>query len=108
MTLHDVVIIQSDGDWAALYINGKLDRVGDSYLADERIQELYGVRVIGYDEGGRDIMLTGCKREDVPTTLDEAMTKIANRDAERLRAQDRRAEAARLIAEAEGLEKGTA
>lgn len=33
-------------EWAALYVDGKLDRVGDAYLADERALELCGVKVV--------------------------------------------------------------
>lgn len=35
-----------DGEWSALYIDGKLDSFGDSYQQEERIQNLFGVKVV--------------------------------------------------------------
>lgn len=35
-----------DGEWSALYVDGKLDCYGDSYLQDERIHALFGVKIV--------------------------------------------------------------
>lgn len=52
-------------DWSALYIDGKLDRVGDHYLIDERISQLLGVEDISSD----DFLRGGNQREDVAESL---------------------------------------
>ena len=53
-------------EWSALYVDGKLDTVGDHYLADDRIRELAGVEVIH----GDDFLRGGNQREDVAPTLE--------------------------------------
>ncbi len=35
----------SSSEWSALYVDGKLDRIGDHYLIEERIAELLGVEM---------------------------------------------------------------
>lgn len=45
----DVKLYHGDNEWSALYIDGKLDRVGDHYLNEERIHAIFGVEDI-YDE----------------------------------------------------------
>ena len=54
-------------EWSALYIDGKLDKVGDHYLIDERIQELVGVEVFD----SNDFLLGGDSLSDVAETLEE-------------------------------------
>jgi hypothetical protein len=54
-------------EWTAVYVHGKLVRVGDTYLADEWLQELVGVRHVS---GGG--FLRGQRRRDgVAKTLEE-------------------------------------
>jgi hypothetical protein len=89
-------------DWAALYVDGKLDRVGDAYLADERIREIVGVRTVQDDafmrgQGGRD---------GVAQTVAEVEAYARERRERQERAAALRAEAARLEAEAAGLAGG--
>lgn len=65
-----VVRYSGENDWSALYVDGKLERVGDHYLIDERISELLGVEL----EQNDDFMQGGKNYEDVAQTLDEART----------------------------------
>jgi hypothetical protein len=73
------------GEWAALYVDGRLERVGDSYLAEEKAFEILGVKTVQDNaflrgQHGRD----GCAQ-----TLDELAAYRTQRDVDR-------AEAARL------------
>lgn len=88
-------------DWAALYVDGKLDRVGDAYLADERVRELLGVTYVVDDS----FMRGQTSRDGVAKTLDEVeeyrtARQLAIQEAERLRE-----EAAALIAKADELSR---
>ena len=62
-------LVRYDGteEWSALYIDGKLDIVGDHYLIDERISELAGVTTRNSDSFMRD----GEDRSSVAKTLEE-------------------------------------
>ena len=40
------VVIYEDGEWSGVYLDGKLQRVGDTYLADEWVREHFGVVTI--------------------------------------------------------------
>lgn len=88
-----------NGEWAALYVDGRLDRVGDAYLAEEKAFELLGVKTLQDDaflrgQGGRD---------GVAQTLDEVAAYRTERDAAKARAAQLRERAAELMAEAERL-----
>lgn len=86
-------------EWSALYIDGKLDLVGDTYLTDERIAELLGV-----EEHYSDAFLRGGnQREDVAKNLDELKAYEDERNQKLQRAAEMRAEAKRLEAEANAL-----
>jgi hypothetical protein len=63
----ELVVYSGSGEWSALYIDGKLDRVGDHYLIDERIRELYSVVTIHSD----DFMRGGDQRSGVAIDLAE-------------------------------------
>lgn len=87
------------GEWAALYVDGRLSRAGDAYLAEEEAFELAGVKTVRDDaflrgQDGRD----GCAQ-----TLDEVAAYRADRDAAKARAAQLREQAAELMAEAERL-----
>lgn len=83
-------------DWSALYVDGKLDTVGDSYLIDERISEIAGVEEKiseGFFKGGYDY-------QHVLETADEVF--------EHIREQEHDAEvkrAAKIEAQARALEE---
>jgi hypothetical protein len=92
------------GEWAALYVNGQLDRVGDNfYLTEERAFELAGITVV--HDGA--FMRGQTQADGVAQTLDEVAAYRQQRDAARAEAQRLRDEAARLTAEAARLEGGS-
>lgn len=87
--------------WTVVYLNGDMVRAGDSYLAEEWLQEYVGVKVIRDDRrlclrDGRNPVLT----------LDELRAIEKQADARAALAAEKRAQAEVLLAEAEELEKG--
>lgn len=86
-------------EWAALYVDGKLDRVGDSYLAEERAFELLGVKVVQDDAflQGQD------QAAGVAKTLDELYVYTDDRDRRKAHAERLRTEAANLLTQADQL-----
>jgi hypothetical protein len=103
---YDIVVITA-GEWSALYVDGKLDQVGDSYLADDRIRELYGITDISERDGARFVLPRGCHREDVPDTLEGAQAQIRAGELMLEQAADKRSRAAVLLMEADKLEGKT-
>ena len=83
---------------SALYVDGKLDRVWDHYLIDERIQELTGVIS---REG--NFLLGGNSYSDAAQTVEEIDTYESKRDQEKNEAAQLEAQAAELIAQAKRL-----
>lgn len=59
-------------EWEALYVDGKLDTISESYLVDERIGKLLGVE---YRESA--VMEQVKRRDEAPATLDELSEKDA-------------------------------
>jgi len=96
------VVIYEDGEWSGVYLDGKLQRVGDTYLADEWVREHFGVVTIQ----SADYMRGGDLRSEAAQTLDEIRAYTYEREAREQRATDLRAEADRLRAEADALEAG--
>jgi hypothetical protein len=100
-------IHRGEGEWSALYVDGKLDRVGDHYLAEERVMELSGVTIVQDDaflRGG-----DGVDRGDgktVAQTLDEVNAYAAERSERQARAKRLRERAADLVHKASLIEKG--
>ena len=86
-------------EWAALYVDGKLDTVGDSYLIDDRIIELTGV-----DDREGNFLLGGNTRDDCAQTIDQIEVYEAERDIQIAKAARLREEAEKLIEEAKRLE----
>jgi polysaccharide deacetylase 2 family uncharacterized protein YibQ len=86
-------------EWSALYVDGKLDRVGDHYTVDERISDLTGVTVVSSD----DFLRGGNSREDVAQTLEDIETyaKSADATAAEAKAEGLREQARALLAEAD-------
>lgn len=86
-------------EWTIVYKNGLLEIAGDSYLADEWLQQLCGVEVIE-DEAG------ACMIDDrtAHPTLAAVEAAERDRDARLEAAAAKRAEANRLLAEAAELE----
>lgn len=96
------------GEWAALYVDGKLDQVGDAYLAEERAFELAGVTIVhdsAFLRGG-----DGMDRGDgktVAATLDEVAAYRQQRDANLAEARRLQEQAAQLQAQANMLQRGS-
>jgi len=100
-TVPEMTRIQGE-EWAVLYVDGKLERIGDSYLIDERIRQLSGVTEL--DEG--KFWDTVNSYDDAPQTLEEAralITPPVKVTADGRTADELRAEAGRLLAEADRL-----
>lgn len=92
--------IHYSDDWAALYVDGKLDCVGDSYIAEERALTMLGVVLIT-----DDAFMRGQRyRDGVAGTLEEVEEFRSQRATALDKAEALRDEAARLLAEAENLE----
>jgi len=88
------------GEWTMVYLDGHLIKYGDSYLADEWLQEHCGVRVV-YDTQGHSVPdghNPVKELADVKTAQRAYLERVAEANKKR-----RQAEA--LIAEAEALVK---
>jgi hypothetical protein len=92
------------GAWIAVYLDGKLQRVGDSYLADEWLQSHFNVKVV-YDDA---FMRGGDHRDTVANTLDEVRDYALERDQLLSRATELHEQAAELEAKAKALVKEAA
>lgn len=86
-------------EWAALYVDGKLMVVGDSYLAEERAFQLLGVKQIHDDA----FMRGQTSRDGVAQTVDAVIAYRADRQAREDKASKLREEAKLLLAEAAAL-----
>lgn len=77
-------------EWTVVYLNGVLQRVGDSYLADEWLQSYVGVEIV-YD--------SVCMIDDHKAypTLDEVHAATRARDERQERAAELEREAAALL-----------
>lgn len=91
-----IVRYQGEGEWSALYINGKLDTFGDHYLVDERIQEIFSVEI----RYGGAFLANG----NVLKSLEEIKKSAESKAQGVLRALVLREQAAKLIEEARRLE----
>jgi hypothetical protein len=88
-------------EWAALYVDGKLERVGDSYLAEERAFEILGVRIVQ-----DDAFMRGQKRADgVAQSINEVEALREQREENRRRAAELRHQAERLLQQAGELDR---
>lgn len=93
--------IHYDEEWAALYVKGKLDEVGDAYVAEERAFALLGVTVVSDDA----FMRGQNKQDGVAKTLAEVEAYRSSREASTAKAEELRALAAALRAEADAIEQ---
>jgi hypothetical protein len=90
------------GKWSGVYADGELVQCGDHYLCDEKIRGYAGVTVISDDaflRGG-----DGVRPHGPAETLAEVDEFILQRENRLRTARQKRAEAAKLLAEAEALE----
>lgn len=90
------------GEWAALYVDGKLETVGDSYHAEQKALQLAGVFVV-HDSG---FMRGQKQREGVAETLAEVTEYVTQRETRLAQAKALRDQAAILEAKAKALEDG--
>lgn len=88
------------GEWAALYVDGELVSVGDSYVAEEKAFSLLGVT--RFDDSA--FMRGQTSREGVAQTLDEVAAYACERDRRHELAEMKRVEARKLLEEARELE----
>lgn len=95
---HPQYVVYEGEDWSGLYVDGKLKRVGDGYLIDEELREIFGVVTIQNED-----FFLGHKhpsRDQVAQTLDEVDLFVMSRTDRERAADTLRAEAARLLEEA--------
>lgn len=90
-SLSDRIQFRRYGEWTMVYLNGKLIRAGDHYLADEWLQQRYAVEVVDDDKG---LCMTNL-REAVPTLAE--VEAIERRDAEAIAEADRLRDEARKL-----------
>jgi hypothetical protein len=87
------------GEWAALYVDGKLITVGDAYVAEQQAFRYAGIKTVqdsAFMRGQKD-------RAGVADTLDEVATYRDDREMRAAHAAELRAEADRLRAQADDL-----
>lgn len=94
------VVCYEAGEWTAVYLDGALQRVGDTYLAHEWLVEHFGVLWMQDDA----FLRGGDGRSDVAKTLEELDEYAAARERRRAEAANLRAEADRLLAQANELD----
>lgn len=87
--------------WSALYVDGSLDQIGDSYNVEERIAELLGVSL---EES--EVMARVSHRSDAPSTLANLREQEAELAERQQRANALRDEADRLRRQADSMDGG--
>jgi hypothetical protein len=89
-------------DWAGLYVDGHLDRVGDAGNTIERALDLAGVKTVDDDA----FMRGQNQAAGVAPTLADVEAYRAARTGRQAAAAGLRARAAELAAQADAIEKG--
>lgn len=98
--LDDVEIHYAE-EWAALYIDGILVTVGDAYVAEQKIFELFGVTVVQ-----DDAFLRGqTSRNGVAANTQEVEAYRQEREENKAKAERLRERATKLLDEARELER---
>lgn len=87
-----------DGEWSALYVDGKLAVVGDHYLTDNYLSQELGVNEIHSAD-----FLTEDQKGALPTLAEVVIARNRRADREQ-RALNLRVQAEALIRQAEELE----
>lgn len=104
----DLVIFEDPGgEWSALYVDGRLEKIGDHYVVNEFAFELAKVQVIQDDaflRGGDGVERNGDKSTGPARTLEEIEAYRHMRDDELRKAASARAEAELLLAAAAAVE----
>lgn len=99
--MEDEIEFWRSGEWTMVYLNGELVRYGDHYLADEWLQNRCGVITVD-DEWNASVP----DGHNPVQTMREVLANQRSVMELRSAAEEKRAEAARLIAEADALESG--
>lgn len=92
------VLFQIGEGWSALYVDGRLDQIGDTHNVEERIQQILGV---AWQES--PVMDAVQQRNEAPPTLLELRRLEAEHEDRSRRAAELRAQAEALEAEAAAL-----
>ena len=101
MNTEDKIQFRQVGEeWTAVYLNGELQRVGDSYLADEWLQSYCGVEMI--DDKDQACMIDNHSAYRTLAEVEDRERWIAERKEE---AQRKREEAQALLDEVAILEE---
>lgn len=95
--LGDEIQFWRAGEWTGVYVNGKLARHGDHYLADEWLQERCGVKIVDSDAWVPDGVQPFI-------TLAEVENEEERRAALKIQAEGLRRQAEEMIREADKLE----
>ena len=90
------------GEWSALYVDGKLAQVGDTYVCEESLHTLLGITEVE----GSDFMRGQNGRSGVAQTPQEVTAYSEEREAREHDAAQLRAQAQELLARASALECG--
>ena len=93
-----VVEVHEAEEWSAVYLDGKLVRQGDSYLADDWVREHFGVVTVQ-----DDAFLRGGTGSETAQTLDEVADYAAERATRAERAADLERRASEMFDEARRL-----
>lgn len=92
----DILVVEGSHDWSALYINGKLERVGDHYLIHDRLMDKLGIAV----EQSDAFLIGGDGRENAAQTVDEYRAEVRRRATAAETAEELERRAAEMLAEA--------
>lgn len=89
----DIKLYEGSEDWSALYVDGKLEVIGDHYWVQEKLIQILSVEVYSSD----DFLRGGNSRKEAAQTLEEleafqALRAQAERDADALEFQARQLE----------------
>lgn len=95
----DEIEFWQSGEWTMVYLNGELVKYGDHYLADEWLQERFGVIVVS-DEKGFSVPDGHHPIE----SLAEVKASLESWEEQQRSAAALRQQAADLLAEAERME----
>jgi hypothetical protein len=105
ITMPDLEIHYSGQDWAALYSGGALVANGHDHTVEEAALSMCDVKLVNDDaflRGGNGTGRNGTP--PIAATLDEVHEYADQRDTRLSQAAEMRAQAARLLADAETLE----
>jgi hypothetical protein len=105
LNLHERIELHGpSGEWSALYVDGKLIRVGDTPNVEETLYEILRIKQVW----GDDFMRGQTARAGVANTPQEALEYRRDREARDAQAQSLLTQAEALVAQAKALRAGVA